>query len=153
MCVHLRLSAVPFTHIANIWLSNIKLDKLFLRKPLVPIRKINKYSSDQMPTTVEIKGEFEIKIKQLIDAGLYGNIAEAVRDALRHMLREYDEKEIAVGLYRQGKVSLAKAAAIAGVSITRMKGILVEKGINPRLGVEVVKELYEDYETLKGTSD
>lgn len=37
-----------------------------------------------------------------------------------HMLKEYDEKEIAVGLYRQGKVSLAKAAGIAGVSMTRM---------------------------------
>jgi predicted HTH domain antitoxin len=106
-----------------------------------------------MPTTVEIKGEFEIKIKRLIDAGLYGNTAEAVRDALRHMLREYDEKEIAVGLYRQGKVSLAKAAGIAGVSMTRMKEILIEKGIKPRIGVEGVKELYEDYETLKGTSD
>ncbi|VVB54230.1 Uncharacterised protein [uncultured archaeon] len=106
-----------------------------------------------MPTTVEIKGEFEIKIKQLIDAGLYGNMAEAVRDALRHMLREYDEKEIAVGLYRQGKVSLAKAAAIAGVSITRMKGILVEKGINPRLGVEDVKELYEVPAIIEGILD
>ncbi|MDP3106212.1 MAG: UPF0175 family protein [Candidatus Methanoperedens sp.] len=42
------------------------------------------------------------------------------------MLREYDEKEMAVGLYRQEKVSLAKAAEIAGVSITRMKEILIE---------------------------
>ncbi len=106
-----------------------------------------------MPTTVEIKGEFEIRIKHLIDAGIYGNTAEAVRDALRHLLREYDEKEIAAELYRQEKISLAKAASIAGVSITRMKKILVEKGIKPRLGVEGVKELYEDYETLKGTAD
>ncbi len=51
-----------------------------------------------MPTTVEIKGEFELKIKRLIDAGLYGNIAEAVRDALRHMLREYDEKEMGTNI-------------------------------------------------------
>ncbi|NJD78913.1 MAG: hypothetical protein FIB08_17775 [Candidatus Methanoperedens sp.] len=106
-----------------------------------------------MPTTVEIKGEFEIRIKRLIDAGVYGNTAEAVRDALRHLLREYDEKEIAVVLYRQEKVSLAKAASIAGVSITRMKEILIEKGIKPRLGVEGVRELYEDYETLKGKAD
>jgi predicted HTH domain antitoxin len=106
-----------------------------------------------MPTTVEIKGEFEIRIKRLIEAGIYGNTAEAVRDALRHMLREYDEKEIAVELYRQEKVSLAKAASIAGISITRMKEILIEKGINPRLGVEGIRELYEDYETLKGTTD
>lgn len=102
-----------------------------------------------MSTTVEIKGEFEIKIKRLIDAGIYGNIAEAVRDALRHLLRDYDEKELAVALYRQEKISLARAASIAGVSLTRMKELLMEKGINPRLGVEGVRELKEDYETLK----
>ncbi len=97
-----------------------------------------------MSTTVEIKGELEAKIKRLINAGLYGNIAEAVRDALRHLLSEFDDKDIAAQLYRQEKVSLAKAAEIAGVSITGMKKILIEKGIRPRLGVEGKKELYED---------
>ncbi|MFZ3058555.1 MAG: UPF0175 family protein [Candidatus Methanoperedens sp.] len=106
-----------------------------------------------MSTTVEIKGELETKIKQLIDAGLYGNIAEAVRDAIRHLLRDYDAKEIAVALYRQEKISLAKAAGIAGVSLTAMKKILMERGINPRLGVEGVRELNENYEALKGTAD
>ena len=53
-------------------------------------------------------------------------------------------------LYRDKKISLAKAASIAGVSLVRMKEILLEKGINPRLGVEGVIELEEDYETLKG---
>ncbi|MBU4373370.1 MAG: UPF0175 family protein [Euryarchaeota archaeon] len=106
-----------------------------------------------MPTTVEIKGEFETKIKRLIDAGLYGSIAEAVRDALRHLFRDYNEKEIAIALYRQQKVSLARAASIAGISLTRMKEILLEKGINPRLGVEGVRELKEDYETLKESAD
>lgn len=106
-----------------------------------------------MPTTVEIKGDFETKIKRLIDAGLYGSITEAVRDALRHLLREYDEKEIAAALYKEGKVSLAKAASIAGVSLTKMKEILIGKGINPRLGVEGVRELKEDYDTLKETAN
>jgi len=54
-----------------------------------------------------------------------------------------------VALYREKKISFAKAASIAGVSLTRMKEILLEKGINPRLGVEGVSELEEDYETLK----
>lgn len=106
-----------------------------------------------MSTTVEIKGEFETKIKQLIDAGLYVNITEAVRDAIRHLLRDYDAKEIAVALYRQEKISLAKAASIAGVSQTAMKKILIGKGINLRLGVEGVRELNEDYEALKGTEN
>lgn len=106
-----------------------------------------------MSTTVEIKGEFETKIKQLIDAGLYGNITEAVRDAIRHLLRDYDVKEIAVALYRQEKISLAKAASIAGVSQTQMKTILIGKGVNLRLGVEGVGELNEDYEALKETEN
>lgn len=114
---------------------------------------LKKYTIFQvMPTTVEIKGEFETKIKRLIDAGLYGSIAEVVRDSIRHLLKEYDEKEIAVSLYREEKASLAKAASIAGVSSTTMKQILNERGILIRLGVEGPGELKEDYETLKETS-
>ena len=106
-----------------------------------------------MPTTVEIKGEFETRIKRLIDAGLYNNIAEAVRDGLRHLIKDYDEKEIAIGLYRQEKISIAKAASIAGLSPISMKKLLIERGINPRLGVEGVRELNEDYEALKGSKN
>ncbi|KAF5429665.1 Transcriptional regulator, partial [Candidatus Methanomarinus sp.] len=58
-----------------------------------------------MPTTVEIKGELELYLRQLIDVGLYNNIAEAVRDSIRHLMKEYDKKEIAVALYRAEKVS------------------------------------------------
>ncbi|MDD5473844.1 MAG: UPF0175 family protein [Candidatus Methanoperedens sp.] len=65
-------------------------------------------------------------------------------------MSEINKKEKAAALYIEKKMSLAKAASMAGVSITRMKQILMEKGINPRLGVEDVKELKEDYETLKG---
>ena len=103
-----------------------------------------------VPTTVEIKGEFEEKIKRLMDAGLYSSVAEVVRDAIRHMLKEYDEKELAVSLYRQEKVSIAKAAKIAGVSFSKMKEILIKKGLNPRLGVENRTELRKDYLNLKG---
>lgn len=103
-----------------------------------------------MPTTVEIKGEFEDKIKQLMDAGLYSSVAEVVRDAIRHMLKEYDGKDLAVSLYRQEKVSLAKAAAIAGISVKKMKELLIHRGINPALGVEDASELLEDYRTVKG---
>jgi predicted HTH domain antitoxin len=102
-----------------------------------------------MPTTVEIKGELELYLRQLIDVGLYNNVAEAVRDSIRHLMKEYDKKEIAVALYKAEKVSLAKAAEIAEVSFTNMKEILVEKGINPRLGAENAEELRQDYLTLK----
>ena len=57
--------------------------------------------------------------------------------------------EIAVAHYRERKISLAKAASMAGISLTEMKEFLLEKGINPRLGVEDVRELEEDYEALR----
>ena len=103
-----------------------------------------------MSTTVEIKGELELYLRQLIDAGLYNNVAEAVRDSIRHLMKEYDNKEIAVTLYKVEKISLAKAAEIAGVSSIEMKKILVEKGINPHLGTESAEKLRKDYLTLKG---
>lgn len=102
-----------------------------------------------MPTTVEIKGEIENKLEKLLLAGFYKSKSEAVRDAIRHLLEEYDTRELAVSLYRQGKVSIAKAAEIAGVSFSRMKELLVEAGVNPRLGAESAAELKKDYEALK----
>jgi len=57
--------------------------------------------------------------------------------------------EIAVAHYRERKISLAKAASMAGISLTEMKEFLLKKGINPRLGVEDVRELEEDYEALR----
>ena len=102
-----------------------------------------------MPTTVEIKGELEDKLERLLLAGLYRSKSEAVRDAIRHLLKEYDDEEIAVSLYRQGKVSIAKAAEIAGVSFSKMKEILAESGVSPRLGVESSEELKRDYDRLK----
>lgn len=68
-------------------------------------------------------------------------------------MSERSKKEITAALYREEKVSLAKAASIAGVSLTGMKEILIEKGIKIRLGVEGVQELEKDCETLKTNID
>ncbi len=62
-------------------------------------------------------------------------------------MSEKSKKETAAALYKEEKVSLAKAASIAGVSLAGMKEILMEKGIKIRLGVEGVRELKEDCET------
>ena len=98
-----------------------------------------------MSTTVEIKGELELYLRQLIDAGLYNNVAEAVRDSIRHLMKEYNKKEIAVTPYKMEKISLVKTAEIAGVSSIEMKKILVNIGINPRLGAESAEKLRKDY--------
>ncbi len=64
-------------------------------------------------------------------------------------MSEISKKETVAMLYKNEKVSLAKAASIAGVFLTRMKEILMVKGIKIRLGVEGVRELKEYCETLK----
>lgn len=64
-------------------------------------------------------------------------------------MSEGSKKMIAVALYMEKKISLAKAANMAGISLTEMKELLLEKGINPRLGVEGVGELEGDCETLR----
>lgn len=64
-------------------------------------------------------------------------------------MSERSKKETAAALYKEEKVSFARAASIAGVSLTGMNEILMEEGIKIRLGVEGVRELKEDCETLK----
>jgi predicted HTH domain antitoxin len=56
---------------------------------------------------------------------------------------------LAVRAYRTQAISLGKAASIAGVSWARMKDILVEHGVQPRLGPETLEELQEEVEVLR----
>jgi len=102
-----------------------------------------------MPTTVEIVGDLEEKLGKLILAGLYATKSEAVRDAVRHLLASYNMVDVAVSLYRQGRVSVAAAAEIGGVSFKRMLDILAERGIQPALGVEDKERLEADYRALR----
>ncbi|MFQ6074923.1 MAG: UPF0175 family protein [Candidatus Bathyarchaeia archaeon] len=103
-----------------------------------------------MPTTVQISGEIEDQLERLIAAGHYRTKSEAVRDAIRHLLASYNMVDIAVSLYRQGKVSVARAAQISGVSLLKMMDILAERGVPPAIGVENEGQLKADYQTLRG---
>jgi len=62
-------------------------------------------------------------------------------------LESFLRKLIAIELYREGIVSLGKAAEIAGVSKIEMMDLLREKGIPLNYGVE---ELKDDLEVIKG---
>jgi len=104
-----------------------------------------------MPITVEIKGDLEEKLAKLVLAGQYATKSEVVRDAVRHLLASIDMVDVAVSLYKKGKVSEAAAAHIAGVSLKKMMVILAERGISPRLGVESREQLEKDYKTLRRT--
>ena len=57
--------------------------------------------------------------------------------------------QLAVHRYQTEEISLAKAASLAGVSWAQMKDILVERGIQPRLGPETIEEAEEEVRTLR----
>jgi len=63
----------------------------------------------------------------------------------------HPDLRIGLALYRYEHegLSLAKAAALAGVSWAQMKEIMLERGIQPRLGPETLEEAKEEVEVLR----
>lgn len=92
-----------------------------------------------------------LSIQDLVDARLYDSQEEVIQDALRHLLRGRPDLriEVAVHRYQTEEISLAKAASLAGVSWAQMKDILLEKGVQPRLGVDTVEEAAQEVEALR----
>jgi predicted HTH domain antitoxin len=87
-----------------------------------------------------------VTLKSLVQAGLYPNEESALEEALRVLWQERPQLRLdwAVYHYRSGQLSLARAAALAGVSFDRMKEILVQRGIQPRLGATNLNEAREE---------
>ncbi len=91
------------------------------------------------------------EVRDLVEARLYNSEDDVIRDALRHLLRARPDArvDLAVHRYRTEGLSLAKAADLAGVSWAQMREILVEKGIQPRLGPETVAEAADEAQALR----
>ncbi len=60
--------------------------------------------------------------------------------------RQIDE---AIDLYKKGKISLGKAAVMAGVSHDAMLDILDANSIQPRFGPKTAKEAQAEFEKVK----
>lgn len=91
-----------------------------------------------------------MRVQDFVDAQLYNSTEEVIQDALRHLLRSRADLrvQLAVHRYKTEDISLAKAASLAGVSWAQMRDILVEQGIQPRLGVESLEEALLEIQTL-----
>lgn len=72
----------------------------------------------------------------LVEARLYPDLDAVIQDALRALLQEKPQLRVELALYRYQTedLSLAKAAHLAGVSFDRFKALLVQRGIQPRIG-------------------
>ena len=89
--------------------------------------------------------------KDFVSAGLYEDERAVVQDAVRALLSEKPQLrlEVAIHRYRTEEISLAKAAALAGVSWERMREILLSRGVQPRLGPETEEEAREEIQAME----
>lgn len=87
-----------------------------------------------------------ISVHDLVAAQLYPSEEAALQDALRHLLRSRPEARIqlAVYQYQQGQLSLARAAAFAGVSWLQMRDILRERHVPLALGPENMDDAHDE---------
>ena len=94
---------------------------------------------------------FMITPQALVEAGLYPDEQSVIREAIRVLWQERPQLRIewAIYQYQTHEISLAKAAALANVSFDRMKEILLQRGIQPRLGSQTITEALEELEVLE----
>lgn len=92
-----------------------------------------------------------VQLQELIQAGIYPDAESAVQAALRVLWQERPQVriEVAVHRYRTEDLSVAKAAALAGVSFDRMKEILAARGVPLRLGPETLEEARAEVAAFK----
>ena len=87
----------------------------------------------------------------LVEARLYANRDAVIQDALRSLMHEKPQLriELAVYRYQTEDISLAKAAHLAGISFDRMKALLVQRGVQLRLGPADEAEAREEVAAME----
>lgn len=98
----------------------------------------------------EWKGNMVLEPQTLVNARLYPSREAVIEDALRSLLQEKPQLrlELAIYAYQTEDISLAKAAHLGGVSYDRMRALLVQRGVQLRLGPANEAELQEEIDTL-----
>src|SRR5208283_5070743 len=83
------------------------------------------------------------EIDALVRAGYYSSKSDVVKDALRTFLEEKENMRVAaaVEIYKQGEVSLGKAAEIADMEIIEFKERLAELGVTRVIKAETAKKM------------
>lgn len=92
-----------------------------------------------------------ISVSDLVDSGAYPDATSAFNDALRVLWQERPAVRIAVAArkYETESLSVAAAAALAGVSFDQMKEALAQRGVELRLGPETADEARAERDELR----
>jgi predicted HTH domain antitoxin len=94
----------------------------------------------------------ELELDALVKAGIFRSKSEVVDEALRLLFatRPQLRTEAAIQLLKDGQVTLARAAEIAGVTRWEFEEILADHGIQREVTCEPAEELERQVERLSG---
>ncbi len=89
--------------------------------------------------------------RDLVNARLYESEAAVIADALRHLLRARPDLRISLAIYQyqHAAISLARAAALAAVSWSQMRELMVARGVPLRIGPETLEEARAEVEAMR----
>lgn len=89
---------------------------------------------------IELGGLLEEKLRRLVELGFYTSLSEAVRDAVRRLLREIDLMKIALKLYLDSDASFQYVTYYAEASFEEMIEYMLQHGYTPLLGLHKLDE-------------
>ncbi len=98
-----------------------------------------------MPTSYSIPKVYEDEIEAIVKAGYYSSKSDVVRDAIRLLFETKSNLKLsaAIEMYKDEKVSLSKAAELAGLDTVSFKEILRDRGIKTEIQVDDKEKLDE----------
>jgi len=101
--------------------------------------------------SVSIPEILEMEINALVKRGYYDNKSEIFREALRNLFATNQtlRTSAVVELYQEGRISLGKAAEMAGLCIEEMKEVLASQNITIDRGSANVQEMEKQVEQMK----
>ena len=106
----------------------------------------------KMPSSYNIPKVYEDEIEAIVHAGYYSSKSDVVRDAVRLLFETKSNLRLsaAIEMYKVGKVTLSKAAELAGMNIVSFKEILIDRGISIEVIVENSKKMDDRAKYLAG---
>lgn len=93
----------------------------------------------------------DLELNALVKAGIFPSKTEAVKEAVRLLFaaRPQLSIEAAIQLYREGEVTLGRAAEIAGITRWEFATLLTDRGVTRFITVDPAAELERQVERLQ----
>ena len=102
-------------------------------------------------TSMNLTPMMNEEMEVLVRSGEYTSKSDVMKDAFRVFLENKPDKRmlIAIELYKTGRVSLTRAAEIAGIDFERFKEILKDRGIRLRTYSGTKKEMEKGLKMIR----